>query len=438
MAKAATVKLRARRDLARTCVIGLGKLGAPLAAVLASRGFEVTGVDLDPAVVTAVNAGRAPVAEPGLQALFDTVQIRATTDLVAAVRTSDAIFVIVPTPSAPDGTFEAAAVVEAVRKIGAAFHGQGDEPLVVVVSTLTPGAMQADVQPALDAAAGRTIGLCYSPAFVALGNVIAGMLRPDFVLVGQSDAGAGERLAAIYAQMCETPADVRRMGFIDAELTKLAVNGFVTTKISYANMISELCDRLPGADAAIVMAAVGADSRIGPKGLAPALAYGGPCFPRDNAALAAVARAAGGAADLAEATDRINRRQVDRILALVRARMATGTVGVLGLAYKAGTGVCEASPGLAIALGLAEAGYCVLASDPAASAEVLAGRAEFVAEPAECVRRSDLVIIATPWPEFAALPREAFQRPGGRLAVIDGWRLLSVDNVDLTYLGGEP
>ena len=120
-------------------------------------------------------------------------------------------------------------------------------------------------------------------------------------------------LQTIYLQMCENKPPVQRMNWISAELTKISVNTYVTTKISYANMLADICDRLPGADVDVVTKALGADTRIGAKYLKGAMGYGGPCFPRDNVAFAALARKLGARADVAEATDRINNYQVDRL-----------------------------------------------------------------------------------------------------------------------------
>ena len=147
------------------------------------------------------------------------------------------------------------------------------------------------------------------------------------------------------------------MNYVNAELTKLSVNTFVTTKISYANMLAQVCERLPGADADVVTSAIGCDSRIGQKYLKGALGYGGPCFPRDNVAFSALARATGAPALLAEATDQLNRRQVPRLAEIIRARLPKGgTVGVLGLSYKPHTEVTEESQGLELAKYLSSAG----------------------------------------------------------------------------------
>ena len=148
------------------------------------------------------------------------------------------------------------------------------------------------------------------------------------------------------------------MNFVNAELTKIAVNTYVTTKISYANMLADICDRLPGADVDAVTQAVGSDSRVGAKYLRGAIGYGGPCFPRDNVAFASLARSLGARADLAEATDTMNRYQVERVLGAVQARLpAGGTVGVLGLSYNRTPAVVEESQGLMLASRLADEGH---------------------------------------------------------------------------------
>jgi UDPglucose 6-dehydrogenase len=429
-------------------VIGLGKLGSPLAAVLASQGFEVLGVDRNPKSVAALALGQAPVSEPGLQELLARarVPVGATTDIDAAVLRSDVTFVVVPTPTGPDGSFSNTHVLSAVRDIGTALRRKEGYHLVAIASTVMPGSTDGPIREALEDASGRRLGerlgLCYSPQFIALGSVIRDMLNPDLVLIGESDARAGDMLESIYQAACHNQPPVRRMNFVNAELTKIALNAFVTAKISFANMLSEICDQLPGADAAVVTSALGRDSRIGGRYLSPALGFGGPCFPRDNTAFATMAQRVGVRADIPEATDNINRRQLARITELVRGMMARGTVGILGLAYKPDTAVIEDSQGIAIASALADGGYRVLVSDPealGAAAAVLGSKVEAVATAEECAGGVDLLIIATPWPCFRELPIRVLRRPDRRLPVIDCWRLLPpaefADTVDLVYLG---
>jgi UDPglucose 6-dehydrogenase len=429
-------------------VIGLGKLGAPLAAVLASKGFPVVGTDLNPALVDAVNAGRAPVDEPRLQELIteNRERLRATTDAKAAVAETDVTFVIVPTPSGSDGRFMNTALVEAMQTVGSGLRRKSSYHVVAITSTVMPGSTGGEIRAALEVHSGRRVGdnlgLCYNPEFIALGTVVRDMLSPDMILIGESDGRAGEILERIYERSCDNKPAIRRMNFVNAELTKIAVNTYVTTKISYANMLADICDRLPGADVDAVTQAVGADSRIGAKYLRGAIGYGGPCFPRDNVAFASLARSLGARADLADATDTMNRYQVERVLGALHSRLhGGGTVGILGLSYKPDTAVVEQSQGVMLANRLAEEGHPVVAFDPKALETGLAAMTrpiEAAASAEDCVRRASLVVVMTPWPEFRAIPSQAFARTP-RLTVIDCWRLLSQEEIgpvaDLVHLG---
>ena len=435
------------------CVVGLGKLGAPLAAVLASVGHHVVGVDLNPDTVRALNAGRPPVTEPGLpeRLAMAAGRLRATSDFADAVPATDISFVIVPTPSGADGAFSNRYVLDAVRRIGAALRttdeqGSGRYHVVNITSTVMPGSTGGEIRAALEHASGRTVGhnlgLTYNPEFIALGSVVHDLLHPDMVLIGQSDPRAGNTLAAAYALTVPAATPVQRMNWVCAELTKIAVNTFVTTKISYANMIGELCDRLPGADAQVVATALGRDTRIGAKYLKPALGYGGPCFPRDNVAMATLAHSLGLTADIAEATDAVNRRQVSRIVGLVdRLAPPQARVAVLGLSYKPNTPVVDESQGVMIARALALAGRTVLVSDPVALESAMALLGEIVTavnDPAAAVAEADVVVIANPDPIFAALPAASF---AGDKIVLDCWRILPPELAEMTtivHLGGGP
>jgi UDPglucose 6-dehydrogenase len=268
------------------------------------------------------------------------------------------------------------------------------------------------------------------------------MLNPDMILIGESDTRAGDVLQSVYESACDGRPVFRRMNFVNAELTKISINTFVTTKISYANMLAEICERMPGADVNVVTQAVGSDSRIGTKYLRGALGYGGPCFPRDNVAFAALARSLDTTADLAEATDRVNSRQVDKLFAFVESRLrGGGTVGLLGLSYKPETSVIEASQPVALARRLSEAGYSVVTYDPKATApEGARFRCATTAE--ECARQAELLLVTTPWKEFRELSPAFLVRESGRVVVVDCWRILpreAFDSVaDVVYPGVGP
>ena len=429
-------------------VVGLGKLGAPLAAVLASKGFVVIGTDLNPAAVAAINAGRAPVDEPGLQELVSRSagRLSATDDPLSAVSKTDVTFIIVPTPSDATGRFSNEFALQAMATVGEGIGRKREYHLVVMTSTVMPGSTGGELLDALERHSGRAIGpalgLCYNPEFIALGSVVRDMLRPDMVLIGESDTRAGDLLESIHRKSCDNEPAVRRMNFVNAELTKIAVNTFVTTKITYANMLSDICDRLPGADVDVVTHALGADSRIGAKYLKGATGYGGPCFPRDNVAFGALARSIGANPDLAEATDRLNRYQIERLLGAVQARMQrAGIIGILGLSYKPETAVIEESQGVALADRLLTAGRTVVAYDPkalGAAQSQLGGRLREAQSAEDCVRAADAVVVMTPWPTFRNVEPSAFSRPNGRMTVIDCWRILPAEVrevADLVYVG---
>jgi UDPglucose 6-dehydrogenase len=420
----------------RLAVIGLGKLGSPMAAVFGSKGFEVVGVDLNADAVAAINAGRAPVEEPQLQDYLDRARgrVRATTDFGDAIGNADISFIIVPTPSGADLMFTNRYVLDAVEQIGAALRQKTDYHVVVITSTVMPGSTGGEIREALERSSGRVVGtdvgLCYNPEFIALGSVVRDMLNPDMILIGESDARAGELLESVYRGQVETRPEYHRMKWVDAELCKISINTFVTTKISYANMIADMCDHLPDADSDVVTRAVGADSRIGRKYLKPAIGYGGPCFPRDNKAFAALGRKLGVNCDLAEATDRINDHQLQRMLGAVEAWAEAGSaVAVLGLAYKPDTAVIEKSQGVALAGLLAEAGYQVTAFDPlahAAGAAVLGGRVRVTEDAQDALAGAEIVVVTTPWPEFAQIDWNAGLVAGQRRVVIDPWGIAKI------------
>lgn len=433
-------------------VIGLGKLGSPMAAVLADKGHTVVGVDVNPAFIRALQEGRGSVRETGLDELVERnrARLRATTDYAEAVLATDLTFIIVPTPSQADGTFSIEHILTACRPIGQALARKKDFHVVVVTSTVMPGSTGGPIREALEKASGRTcgrdFGLCYNPEFIALGSVIRDMLHPDFILIGESDPRSGDILASLYEKHWEPRPPVRRMSFVNAELAKIAVNTFVTTKITYANTLARICERLPGADADVVTAALGLDTRIGPKYLKGALGFGGPCFPRDNVAFNALARDNGVHALLAEATDRFNRQQVGWLADQMLQHLPSGgRVGILGLAYKPETNVVEESQGVAFARYFLEQGVPVVVYDPAAldaARPLLSGAITFASSAEECARQADLLLIATAWDEFRRLSPRSLKDSGRRPVVVDCWRILPeaefAERAELIVLGRGP
>src|SRR5580693_2748672 len=418
----------------KASVVGLGKLGSPLAACLAARGLTVIGVDQDARKVEAINQGQPPVHEPGLAEMLAQSEGRltATADIEAAVRDTQITFIVVSTPSDPAGGFSLRYVDPVCQAIGRALAEKKNSEyhLVCLTSTVMPGTTGGPVREMLEKASGKKMGadfgLCYSPEFIALGSVIRDFLNPDMLLIGESDARAGDLLQALYAQVCENKPSVARMAFVNAEVTKLAVNTYVTTKISYANMLARICERLSGANVDVITSALGLDTRIGPKYLKGAVSYGGPCFPRDNLALAQLAHQLGVPADLAQTVDRFNRSQISWLADLVQQR-TEGTAGILGLTYKVGTDVVEEAAGFLLAKELALRGVKVTVFDPAYgrnSTRPVLEKVCIAPSAVECIGNSDVVVLATSWPEFGRIDAAQWARTSKPRTVVDCWRVV--------------
>jgi len=405
-----------------------------MAAIFAAKGHRVIGVDVNQTFVDRINAGQAPVEETGLQDMIDRTNRRlsATTDLVDAVAQTEMTFLIVPTPSDPTGAFSMKYALEAGEKVGQGLKKKQGYHLVILTSTVMPGDTKGKLLPVIEAVSGKKVGvdfgLCYSPEFISLGSVIKEMLNPDFLLIGESDAKAGQMLADFYKTINDNKPGVARMTCVNAELTKVALNTYVTTKISYANMLAQICERLDGGNVDSVTNALGMDTRIGPKYLKGSVAYGGPCFPRDNVALVTLAKSLGVPAPLPEATDCINRAQVARLQKIVDGIAEPGaTVGILGLAYKPETNVIEKAQGFELAQALNAAGYDVIAYDPHANAtasRVLPSSVRFAATAKECVEAASIVVVTTPCKEFTQLKADVFASDEPK-TVLDCWRLLN-------------
>jgi UDPglucose 6-dehydrogenase len=395
-------------------VCGLGKLGACMAATFAARGFNVVGVDIDPEKIRKVNAGEPPVDEP---LLAETIKegrerLRATSDAAEIVKT-DVSFFIPPSPSLPDGSFSTEFLLNAMRPVAKAVKAAGKKGHIFVCSsTTTPGAVDSVLIPMLEKEtgwkAGKDFGVCYNPEFIALGNVINGLLEPDMVLIGESDPESGALLEDLYRRYARNKCRIARMSIISAELTKISVNSYITMKISFTNQLRMIAEKFPKADINMILDAIGTDTRIGKKYLRAGLSFGGPCFPRDNRLLAYTARQSGLQAPLAEASDRVNELTKENLVERVTKLVPKGaTVAVLGMSYKPDTYITEESAGLHLAQNLKRGGYRVLVHDFAANSENNPGLRdlEFISDLNELSKRDDvdLAVVCCPWPQYRSL-----------------------------------
>ena len=423
-------------------VVGLGRLGLCLAACLAEKGFAALGVDVDENVVAAVNRGMSPVVEPGLDALIARhggANLRATLRHRDAIEETGVTFVLVATPSNGDGSFSNRHVEPALRALGGALRASSKEShLFVISSTVMPGACESSFIPLLQESSGRRLNqgfaVCYDPEFVALGNVINGFLQPDLVVIGESNAQAGASVEAMHRQMCENNPAISHMSIVSAEIAKVCLNAYITLKISFANSVANLCERIPGSDVDAITGAIGADRRISPYYLRGGPSFGGLCFPRDVQAYMALAGKYGVQADLMRAVEQVNQAQDRHLLELVLREMAhteKKTVGVLGLAFTANTPVVTESSAVKLIAELLQEDVHVVAYDPLAienTRALFGNKVDYADSAASCLAQAGVCVITLRSPELKQAV-ETFV-PAHTLTVVDCWRIINVARLD--------
>ena len=404
-----------------------------MAACFASKGFNVVGADINRDAVDALNQGNAPSQEVGLDALVKANQERltGTMSVVEAISNTEITFVIVPTPSDEKGAFTLDYAKKAFAELGRALAAKDGYHVIVMTSTVLPGSTRHGLLPILESESGKKcgpdFGLCYNPEFIALGSVIKDFLNPDFYLLGQFDKRSGDLLELVHNKVSENSAPIQRMNLENAELSKIAVNSFVTMKISYANTLAELCEKIPGGDIDEVSDALGMDSRIGRKYLTGGFGFGGPCFPRDNVALAFIGSSLDADCSLLETNDKYNRylsaRQAEKMEKFIP---EGASIAVLGLSYKPNTHVIEESPGIYLCEELAKRGYRVFAHDDMAvadSASVLKGKAVVSDSVHDTLKDASVVIITKSEPSYINLNVDEITRDRDSTILIDFWRL---------------
>jgi len=341
-------------------IIGIGKLGLCLALELERAGFEVTGVDLDPEYVDQLNARSLNSPEPGLSDyLKNAAHFRAATDLRSVLQDDiSMLFVLVPTPDAPNGGYDHS-YIDALSHELISFGRRDAEVHLVVGCTTLPGYCDQLAQ----RLALYHYSVSYKPEFVAQGTILQDMEQPDIVLIGESDAKSGQEIQRVFERVCKNKPAFHRMDRLSAEICKLATNCFLTTKISFANSIGDLALR-SGGDPAKILAAIGGDSRIGSKYLRYGFGFGGPCFPRDNRALNHFARSRQFDLLLSQATDAVNNQHLHfQFEHWMHNHAPEDMIEFDSVAFKKGSVSIEESQQLALAIMLAKAGRRVKVRD---------------------------------------------------------------------------
>eukprot|EP00871_Galdieria_phlegrea_P001339 jgi/Galph1/2205/GphlegSOOS_G882.1 len=288
----------------RVSLIGIGRLGLCLALVAERAGYEVLGVDVLPQYVEKINQKSLSSNEPHVtEYLKLSRNFRATTNVKEALDFSDFILVLVATPSTGgDRHYD---VTQLSRVLTDMDNYRLENKHIVICCTVLPGYIATIGRELLRSCKDTT--LSYNPEFIAQGDIIRGLEQPDIVLIGEGSKTAGDKIEKLWSDFTKNTPKICRMSPESAEIAKLSLNCFVTMKISFANQIGDIADRTPNADKHAILSAVGGDSRVGLKCLNWGYGFGGPCFPRDNRALAGFAESVGIHPYLALATDEYNK-----------------------------------------------------------------------------------------------------------------------------------
>ena len=394
----------------RIAVIGTGYVGLVSGTCFSEFGVSVVCVDKDADKIARLRSGEMPIWEPGLEALVAANaaagRLVFTTDLGAAVRGADAVFIAVGTPSRRgDGHADLTHVFGAAEEIGRALSG----PAVVVTKSTVPVGTGREVAAILSRVCPHgQFEVASNPEFLREGSAIEDFMRPDRVVIGADSERAREVMRQLYRPLYLIETPIVFTDIETAELIKYAANAFLATKITFINEIADLCERV-GADVQDVARGIGLDGRIGRKFLHAGPGFGGSCFPKDCTALVRTAREAEAALSIVETVVRVNEarkaRMADKIVAACGGTVAGKTIAVLGLTFKPNTDDMRDAPSLSILPPLAAAGASIRAFDPEGIAEArkLLPGLVYCRDAYETMEGADALVLLTEWNEFRAL-----------------------------------
>ncbi len=389
----------------RIAVVGTGYVGLVLGTCLADSGNDVVCIEKDKEKLRLLEGGQVPIYEPGLEELVrknaSERRLRFSSDLAAAVSTSQVVFIAVGTPEGESGDADLKYVLAAAEQIGKAMRGY----TVVVTKSTVPVGTCDKVRETLAKVTRHEFDVVSNPEFLKEGAALEDFCRPDRVVIGTASERARRIMGELYAPFVRTENPILYMDCHSAELTKYAANAMLATRISFMNDLAYLCEKV-GADVNSVRKGMGADKRIGYSFLFPGIGYGGSCFPKDVKALVATARDHGLELDLLRAVVRTNERQ--KRLLLQKAMRHYGDLdgkvfGVWGLAFKPRTDDMREAPSIELIEGLLGKGAKVQCHDPVAASvakRIFGNRVRYAPTRYDAVEGTDGLFLVTEWNEF--------------------------------------
>ncbi len=403
-------------------VIGAGYVGLTVAACFAQLGHRVHCIESDAAKAAALQEGRLPIREPGLEPLWRrhlrAGRLRVFQRSMEGLPGAEFVFLCVGTPAAPDGSADLGQVWSAVEELARAMPA-GSQGILAVKSTVPPGTSRLLAGTLRRLRPDLRLPVVVNPEFLREGQALADFLAPSRIVIGAEDEEAARSLEELYRPLS---APIVRCRPASAELAKYACNAFLAARISLMNEMAELAEALQ-ADIREVAAVMGRDPRIGPAYLEAGLGWGGSCLPKDLRALLALAATLAVPAPLLEGTMRTNRRQIARVVERLGSCLGTlagKRVTVWGLAFKPQCDDTRDSPAVALARALQEEGAQVTVYDPLASSPEFA----VLRDPYQAAEGADAIVLATAWPQLRAVDWHRLRSLVRFPLVIDGRNVL--------------
>jgi len=430
----------------KLAVIGCGYVGLVSGSCLAEAGHDVVATDNDASRIATLQAGKIPIYEPNLDKVLDAVvregRLRFTADCAEAVRAADIIFICVGTPPTESGEADLSAIDNVARLIAK----ESRSPKLVIEKSTVPAQTGEQLKRALQVYArdaGARFRVASNPEFLREGTAVEDFFHPDRIVIGVEDNESEQQLREVYRPILENKfrcpvhqpdcPPVATPDFVvttiaSAELIKHASNSFLALKISYANVLADLCERL-GGNVDEVTRAVGLDPRIGGQFLKAGLGFGGFCLPKDVQAFIKLADRAGIDFGLLKETERVNKQRVDQLLDKVKKAlwvMKEKQIAVLGIAFKPNTDDIRLAPAIEVIRRLLAEGAIVRATDPEAMARarVAIPGVHYSADPYEIARGADALLLLTEWDQYRRLDWKQIRVEMARPLVIDARNML--------------
>ena len=331
-------------------VIGLGKLGFPFALFLASRKIKVLCYDNNRKIINDIKKNKSPYIEPYTQKYLQKYKnnISITSDLSEIINKSDITHLVLPTPSLRNNSFSNKYIIDCLDKL-APFIKKKRNHIINITSTVMPGSCRNVFCKILESKGlknNKDFIITYNPHFIAQGTTIHNLENPDFVLIGADDK-RGKKLVSYYNEIYKNKILISFLNTQEAEIVKISINSYITSKITFSNFISEICESVKNVDGSKVLKAIGKDHRIGNSYLGVGTKYSGPCFPRDNKALDYFVRKKI-RNSLPKFIDKINNSQTSRLVNIIKRIISKNklnkiNLGILGLTYKDKTSILKDS-----------------------------------------------------------------------------------------------